>query len=295
VAGLVFGQASRDLLLTVNRLSSSSFVLSMVHTPAARLAADVDAASRRRAASSALLTHHTTPYPGCVLAGRSLRFFMRIRSNAIARKLQLKIASGSFTTTTRRPLAVGVHTNLTTPTQKWLEKVVVGEKLCPFARPFLKNPHLLRIVSSSATETNEAISDVCCEAKLLWEGDELHETTLIVFPNEEWIANFRDFVRLSWDLQTESLADFQPDLQIVLFHPQATHQTYRSEEESAGDYTIRSPFPTIHLLREGDVLKGAQAYPNLESLPARNRKHMIGLGLERCQRQLEDCCTTAPN
>jgi hypothetical protein len=220
---------------------------------------------------------------------------MRIRSNAIARKLQPGIASGSFTTTSRR-LAIGADTKLTTPTQKWLQKIVVGEKLCPFAPSFLKNPQLLRIISSSATERREVISDVYSEAKLLLEGDQVHETTLIVLPHQEWIANFRDFVRLSWDLQTESLADFQSDLQIVLFHPQGTHQTYgEAEGDSAGDYTIRSPFPTIHLLREVDILKGAQTYPHLEALPARNQKHMIGLGLERCQRRLEECHGTAPN
>jgi hypothetical protein len=58
----------------------------------------------------------------------------------------------------------------------------------------------------------------------------------------------------------------------------------------AGDYTIRSPYPTIHLLREMDVLSAVKSgYPGLEYLPSRNQAKMKSLGTPTCAAQLEAC------
>lgn len=180
-------------------------------------------------------------------------------------------------------------------TQRWFETVVVREKLCPFAPPFLQNPSLMRIVSSDATNHTETVQVVSTEVQLLV-GPEVspsHETTLIVLENAPWSANFLDFVRLSWNLQEEAIGeDFVDKVQLVLFHPEATHQTYgcHGDEPNPADFTIRSPYPTIHLLRQVDVLNAVQSgYPNLESLPARNQQKMVQQGLEVCTRRLQAC------
>jgi hypothetical protein len=150
-------------------------------------------------------------------------------------------------------------------------------------------------VSSNAGTAEEAVQDIALEVKMLV-GQHVppsHETTLVVLENSPWVADFRDFVRLSWQLQEESIGDeFVEKVQIVLFHPQATHQTYacHSQESNPADYTIRSPFPTVHLLREIDVLRAVQGrYPNLETLPARNQQKLTLQGLEVCQRRLQAC------
>lgn len=60
-----------------------------------------------------------------------------------------------------------------------------------------------------------------------------HQTTVIVYDNEEWTKEFRDFVRFSWLVQEQALgggvgdrgSDLSRELQLVVFHPQATHQT----------------------------------------------------------------------
>lgn len=45
--------------------------------------------------------------------------------------------------------------------------------------------------------------------------------------------------------------------------------THMKKTTTASNYTIRSPYPTIHLLRQGDVLDAVQKMPDLEHLPAR--------------------------
>ena len=180
-------------------------------------------------------------------------------------------------------------------TKRWLETVVIREKLCPFAPPFLQNPSLLRIISPHATNQEEAVEVVSIEVQQLVgpESSPSHETTLVVFENAPWSSDFRDFVRLSWQLQEKAIGqEFVDELQLVLFHPEATHQTYgcHTNEPNPADFTIRSPFPTVHLLRQIDVLHAVQSgYPNLETLPSRNQHKMLQHGLEVCTRRLQAC------
>jgi len=200
-------------------------------------------------------------------------------------------------------------------TKNWFYRVVIGEKLCPFAPP-LQNNDTLRIVSSNAQDESQAIADIRSELNLLIPSstndsavssentlDEekkvqpLHETTLVVF-KDGFVDDFRDFVRLSWVLQSEAVVEcgYLNVVQLVLFHPRATHQTYAGEEEqSAADYTIRSPYPTIHLLREADVLRAASGgYPNIEEIPSRNKKRFLDQGIAVCQDRLQHCYVPPP-
>jgi hypothetical protein len=174
-------------------------------------------------------------------------------------------------------------------TRKWFQSVVLQEKLCPFAPPLVGNDKL-RIVKSDAHTDDAMVQDVKQEVEsLMMSPTVTHETTLVVFSRD---MPFLDFVRLSWRLQEEAVADHVEDLQLVLFHPHATHQTY-SEMTSASDYTIRSPYPTVHLLREVDVMKAVQSgYPDLADLPARNKEKLEKQGLKVCEQRLAACYTT---
>jgi hypothetical protein len=188
-------------------------------------------------------------------------------------------------------------------TYQWFQTVVIGQKLCPFAPPLQKSPHLMRIVCCDIdTNRTKAIELVQQEALALVgetgsPTNKTHETTLVILDFETTGSNtttdFRDFVRFSWDLQEQAVeqAGLLGKLQLVLFHPRATHQTYGTmEEDNPGDYTIRSPYPTVHLLREDDVLRAVEGgYPKLETLPARNQAKMKEQGLEVCRRRLAEC------
>jgi uncharacterized protein len=205
----------------------------------------------------------------------------------------------SVTSSQRRQHACSSRRCIDLSTRNWLEQVVIREKLCPFAPPLLQSPGLLRIVSSNATSDEEAIIDVAHEVQLLMDNgnDSLHETTLVVLDHPAFVHDFRDFVRLSWKLQEEAIgATYLNQLQLVLFHPRATHQTYGAggqdddDDAAAADYTIRSPHPTIHLLREQDVLRAVTSgYPHLDTLPDRNKAKFIAQGLDICKARLADC------
>lgn len=188
----------------------------------------------------------------------------------------------------QRSLAISTnHPDLLRPTRRWIESIVVGQKLCPFAKPLLDDG--LRLVVSTGSE-DEMTRDIAEEVRALV-GDGAapdHQTTLVVLDADN--LSFRDLVRFSWRLQEEAVGDHVDRLQLVLFHPLAVHQTYADETStSAGDYTIRSPFATVHLLRESDVLEAVASYRNLEHLPARNQERLAADGRAACRARLQAC------
>ena len=93
-------------------------------------------------------------------------------------------------------------------------------------------------------------------------------------------------------LQEEAIVDggFASEIQIVLFHPAATHSAYAEGPEDAADFTIRSPHPTVHLLREMDVLAAVQSgYPEPWQIPTRNKSKLRAQGLDACRARLGAC------
>lgn len=208
----------------------------------------------------------------------------------------------------RRFLSTTVCSNIRRKivTQNWLDTIVIGEKLCPFAPPVRKEPQL-RITVSNGTTHDEIINDITSEVHCLVGGVnnaekrstiQRAETTLVVLNEEKCpsLLDFRDLVHLSWRVQDEAIIQhgYDKDLQIVLFHPMAKHDTYidqgPDEEEDAANYTIRSPFPIIHLLREEDVMKAVYSgYKDLEGLPTRNKARMRNIGVDGCKRKLKGC------
>ena len=193
-------------------------------------------------------------------------------------------------------------------TMKWLHSIVIKQKLCPFAPP-VSQPPKLRIKVSTAECHDTIIQDIENEAHFLMkkshkpnpghtEAHEFPETTLVVLDDEKCpsLKNFRDLVHLSWRIQDEAINsnDYTNHLQQVLFHPEATHETYSFQDvDDAADYTIRSPYPIIHLLREVDVMSAVTSgYKDLEGLPSRNKARMRRDGVDTCAARLEACRNT---
>lgn len=159
-------------------------------------------------------------------------------------------------------------------TIQWLEKAVIGLNLCPFA----KSVHLansIRYLESKATNEVALIEDLKRELNLLM-GDSKIETTLIIHPDvfQEFL-DFNDF--LSRADQILDQMNLRGIFQLASFHPQ--YQFAESETEIE-NYTNRSPFPTLHLLREDSISKAIASYPATDQIYKRNIKTLKDLGLE---------------
>src|SRR5262249_10321371 len=137
-------------------------------------------------------------------------------------------------------------------TKRWLEAFVIGLNLCPFAeRPFRGGG--IRHVVSAATEENGLLEDLRTELRRLAASEEIETTLLIHQPVLTDFLDYNDFLDPA-EKQVQALG-LEGVIQIASFHPQ--YQFAGTEGDDVENYTNRSPFPMLHLLREESVTRVA--------------------------------------
>lgn len=166
---------------------------------------------------------------------------------------------------------------VTEHTRQWLEKAVIGLNLCPFAKaPHVKN--LVRISVSQARHLDGFLEDLDRELQLLGDtpADEL-ETTLLVHPT--LFPDFDTFNQML-DIADAAVVDngLEGIVQIAPFHPD--FQFEGTDSDDIGNYTNRSPYPTLHLIRGDSIAKAAQAFPDASAIFERNIALLEKMGHE---------------
>lgn len=162
-------------------------------------------------------------------------------------------------------------------TKTWLERAVIGLNLCPFAKaPFSKGQ--IRYVVSAAQTPDALLQDLIRELEVLAEANpEKIETTLLIHPHTlNDFMDYNDFIEVA-DETVEEL-DLGGILQVASFHPD--YQFADTGPDDISNYTNRSPFPTLHLLREESIDKAVEAFPEAEMIYEKNIDTMIRLGQE---------------
>ena len=162
-------------------------------------------------------------------------------------------------------------------TRRWLERAVIGLNLCPFAKAVHVRGQI-RWVLSDAT-TPEALLETLGE-ELLWLRDasaEEVDTTLLIHPQVLTdFLDYNDFLETA-DALVESLG-LDGVLQVASFHPD--YQFSGSAPDDVENFTNRSPYPTLHLLREGSVSRAVEAFPDAEVIVERNVETLRKLGVD---------------
>jgi len=160
-------------------------------------------------------------------------------------------------------------------TQIWLERAVIGLNLCPFAKA-VHGKGQIRWVLSEATEPVALLKQLVQELQGLAQADaDEVDTTLIVHPQVlQDFFDFNDFLGVAED----TLADLGLEgvLQIASFHPHFQFADARADD--VGNATNRSPYPTLHLLREDSIDRAVAAFPEAEAIYERNIETLQQLG-----------------
>jgi hypothetical protein len=161
--------------------------------------------------------------------------------------------------------------------RQWLQQVVVGLNLCPFAgKPLADN--IVRIQVTDSSDQASLLQVLFDEILLLQEtpAQEL-ETTLVVLTRV--LQSFEEFNQFL-DLSDQLLIDphWQGDFQIATFHPQYCFDGVSAD--SVENLTNRSPYPILHLIREESLERALAGYPNPEEIPQRNIERMSQLSAE---------------
>lgn len=172
-------------------------------------------------------------------------------------------------------------TKIIKETQDWLEKAVIGLNLCPFAKA-VHVKQQIRYVVSNATTPEALLEDLLEELYVLHESDpEVTDTTLLIHPYVlDDFLDYNDFLDVADAAAAEP--QFNDELQIASFHPQ--FQFADTAVDDIENYTNRSPYPMLHLLREDSVERAVAAFPEAEQIYEKNMATLRTLGHEGWKR-----------
>lgn len=168
------------------------------------------------------------------------------------------------------------HKKIVRSVQTWVELFVIDMNLCPFAKRVLKDNRVRFTVTDAVTE-DQLLSALQAELELL-NCDPSIETTLLIHPGV--LQNFYDYNQFldSADqllLQTKLEGVYQ----VASFHPD--YQFGGTDPEDVENYTNRSPYPVLHLIREASLERALAEYPDANQIPVRNIALMNSLGQDR--------------
>lgn len=169
-------------------------------------------------------------------------------------------------------------------TRQWIEQLVLAHNLCPFAhKPYQAGLIRISVTPASKPELLLAVLKAELHALQATPADKV-ETTLLIHPGV--LNNFyayNDFLDDADELLYQE--GLEGVLQIASFHPH--YQFSGTELDDAENYTNRSPYPMLHLLREDSLEKAIAHYPNVDAIPERNIQVMHKLGVATLKRLVQ--------
>ena len=160
-------------------------------------------------------------------------------------------------------------------TTAWLERAVIGLNLCPFAKA-VHVKQQIRYVVCRAEQPAALVESLKTELRYLAAADPAStDTTLLIHP-----FVFADFLQYNdfFDVADATVAalNLEGELQIATFHPH--YQFAGTEADDITNYTNRSPYPTLHLLREASVTRAVVAFPEAGDIYGKNIETLRELG-----------------
>ena len=169
-------------------------------------------------------------------------------------------------------------------TRLWLERAVIRLNLCPFAKAVYVKQQVRFVLSDASTP--EALLEQLAEELLLLRDTAAEEidTTLIVHPDVlQDFLDYNDFLDNA-DAAVEALG-LEGVLQVASFHP--AYQFAGTAPDDIGNYSNRSPYPTLHLLREDSVGRAVEVFPEADQIVDRNVETLEKLGIAGWQKLFE--------
>ncbi len=166
-------------------------------------------------------------------------------------------------------------------TKNWVEEIVIGLNLCPFASLPFHNNNIEYAVNPGDSTEQHLFQLAECFARL--DASTEIETSLLIYPDA--YLSFDNYLDLL-DLANQLLEDlgYAGTYQIASFHPD--YRFEGSEEDDASNFSNRSPYPMLHLIREADLEKAIAHYPDIEQVPINNIKKLREIGYLEMRKKL---------
>jgi len=167
-------------------------------------------------------------------------------------------------------------------TKNWLSTFIIQHNICPFAkREFERNSIHYEVVASHQLEEQlQALIQACRQL----DANSDIETSLLIYP--DGLINFDDyldFLALANALMHKQ--GYEGVYQLASFHPDYCFEG--AEQEDASNFTNRSPYPMLHLIREASLEKVLANFTDPENIPLRNIEYLRQLGVEKIKELLK--------
>lgn len=171
-----------------------------------------------------------------------------------------------------------------TATQTWLNSIIIAHNICPFARREQER-------GSIRFNVDQNTDIEICLVNLMQECDQLDsdtdiETTLLIYANAfKSFDDYLDFVTMADYLLSDH--GYEGFYQLASFHPDYCFDG--ANQDDPANYTNRSPYPMLHLLRETSIDRAVSSHPDVENIPQHNIELTRKLGLANLQALLAAC------
>jgi uncharacterized protein len=176
------------------------------------------------------------------------------------------------------------HENIIKSVRHWVEAVVVGLNLCPFAKRELVKGRVRFCVTEAKTEEH-LLSALQAEMELL-DTNPAIETTLLIHPMA--LTDFFDYNQFLNSADSLLVRMSREGVyQIASFHPD--YQFSGTKPDDVENYTNKTPYPLLHLIREESLECAIADYPDHEQITERNIELLKSLGQHKMQALLQSC------
>jgi hypothetical protein len=176
------------------------------------------------------------------------------------------------------------ESDIISATRNWVDTVVVGLNFCPFAKRELAKGSV-RFTVCEATNEEFLLQYLQQEHQRRDKEPDL-EATLLIHPYA-----LGDFIRYNEFLEEVNgllaVMELEGVYQVASFHPH--YQFAGTGPDDAENYTNRSPYPMLHLLREASLEVAIEHYPNVDDIPDRNIELTRKLGVQKMRALLASC------
>lgn len=170
-------------------------------------------------------------------------------------------------------------------TRSWISNVVIGCHFCPFAAQVFVTERIRYAVFTKETMTT-ALAFFLEEIKYL-EQHAATETTLVIFPAQ--LEGFPEYLRFLKEAEKlVARKGYTGRYQIASFHPQYLFGQSEGEDD-ASNYTNRSVYPMLQLLRERSITRALKHFPDPENIPERNVSWARSKGIDHMRLLLASC------
>lgn len=172
----------------------------------------------------------------------------------------------------------------TSATRAWLKSFVIAYNICPFAGHVYEQ-QLIRYAVVLGKDWEKCLGELVNECQFL-DANPDTETTLLILPDAlPDFDGYLDFLSIAQQLLLEQ--GYEGIYQLASFHP---HYCFAGNDESdTANYTNRSPFPMLHIIRESSIEQALDHYPDPDSIPRRNIQLTRKLGRKKLQDLLDAC------